>query len=70
MWGLTVGRGEKEEQLGQHNSINNKKKILKDFIYLFLEGKGWRKRRREISMCGWHLCAPYWGPGLPPRPVP
>ena len=44
------------------------KKIL--FIYLFIEGKGERKRGRETSMCGCFLCTPYWGPGLQPRHVP
>ena len=28
-----------------------------------------RKRGRETSMCGSLWCAPYWGPGLQPRPV-
>ena len=39
-------------------------------IYLFIdtgEGRNWR---RETSMCGCLLCAPYWGPGLQPRHVP
>ena len=42
----------------------------KDFIYLFLEGKGGRKRGRETSMCGYLWCTPYWAPGLQPRHVP
>ena len=51
-----------------------------DFIYLFIfkrflkfifrEGKGGRKRGREISMCGCLSRAPYWGPGPQPRHVP
>ena len=40
------------------------------FYLLFLEGKGGRKRGRETAMCGFLSCAPYWGPGLQPRPVP
>ena len=39
----------------------------KDFISLFLERKGGRKRGREISMSGCLSCAPYWGPGPQPR---
>ena len=44
--------------------------IFKDFIYLFLERGEGREKERETSMCGCHLCAPYWGPGLQPRHVP
>ena len=33
----------------------------RDFVYLFLEGKGGRKRGRETSMCGCLSRAPYWG---------
>ena len=43
--------------------------LFKILFYLFLEGKGGKKRKRNI-MCGCLLCAPYWGPGLPPRHVP
>ena len=42
----------------------------KDFMYLFLEGKGERKRRRETSMSGCLSCTPSWGPGLQLRHVP
>ena len=43
--------------------------FLKDFTYLFLEGKGGRKRRRETSMCGTppHTHS---GPGPQHRHVP
>ena len=45
--------------------------FLKYFIYLFLErGEGRRKRGRETSMCGCLSWAPYWEPGLQPRPMP
>ena len=43
-------------------------KIL--FIYFQREGKGGRKRGRETSLCRCLSHAPYWGPGLQPRPVP
>ena len=47
------------------------KYIFKDFIYLILErGKGGRKRWREISVCGYFLHTPYWGPGLQPSTGP
>ena len=44
--------------------------IMKDcflIFYLFLEKEKGR-RKRETSMCGCLLCAPYWGPGPQPRP--
>ena len=51
--------------------------FLKMCIYLFLErGEGRRKRGTGTSMCQRYndqlplICAPYWGPGLKPRPVP
>ena len=44
--------------------------LKKDFIDLFLERGEGRKKRRETSMYGCLLHAPYWGPGLQPRPVP
>ena len=37
--------------------------FLKDFIYLFWEGKGGRKRGRETSMCGCLLHTRYSAPG-------
>ena len=40
------------------------------YLFIFREGKGGRKRGREIAMCGCVLCAPYWGSGLQPRHVP
>ena len=43
------------------------------FSFFFIskrERKGRRKRRRETSMCGCLLYAPYWGPGQQPRLVP
>ena len=43
--------------------------ILDFLIYFFREEKGRRKRVRETSMCGCLSHAPYWGPGLQPRPV-
>ena len=47
-----------------------KKQNKTDFTYLFLEGKGGRKRGRETSVCGCLLCAPYWdlacNPGMCP----
>ena len=46
----------------------NISKILKDFIYLFLEmGKGRRKRERETLMCGFLSHAPNCRPGLQPN---
>ena len=47
--------------------LNN---FFKDSIYLFLEGKGVRKRWRETSRCGCLLCAPNWGCGLQHKHVP
>ena len=44
--------------------------FFKDFIYLFLEEKDRRKRRKETLICGCLLCTPYWGPGPQPRHVP
>ena len=46
--------------------------FFQDFIYLFIfrEGKGGRKRRRETSVCGCLSQAPFWGPDLQPRHVP
>ena len=41
----------------------------KDFIYIFLE-RARQGKKRETSMCGCLLCAPYWGPGPQPRHVP
>ena len=38
-------------------------------LLIFREGKGVRTRRRETSMCGFLLCASYWGPGLQLRHV-
>ena len=50
--------------------FDNLKLFFKDFIYLFLE-RGWgREKGKETSVCGFLLCAPYWGPGLQPRHVP
>ena len=40
------------------------------YVFIFREGKGWKKRGRETSMCGCLSRAPYWGPGLKPRHVP
>ena len=40
------------------------------FIYIQREGKGGRKRGRDISMCGCFSLGPYWGPGPQPRHVP
>ena len=42
----------------------------KDYLFIFKEGKGGRKRGRETSMCGCLAHALYWGPGLQPRHVP
>ena len=42
-----------------YTSFFKKKKIC----YLFLERVERRDRGREISLCGYLLCAPYWGPG-------
>ena len=54
-----------------HDSFYNKISTLKKKrFYLFLEGKGGRKREGETSMCGCLSCAPYWGPDLQPRHVP
>ena len=39
-------------------------------LFIFREEKGGRKRGRETLMCGCHLSAPYWWPGLQPRHVP
>ena len=39
-------------------------------LFIFREGKGRRKRRKETSMCGCLLSALYWGPGCQPRHVP
>ena len=44
--------------------------LFKYFIYLFLEGRGGRKRGRETSVCGCLSHTLYWGPGLQPRHVP
>ena len=44
--------------------------FFKDFIYLFLAGKGGRKRGRETSVCGCLSRAPSWGPDPQPRHVP
>ena len=44
--------------------------LFKDFIYLFLEGKGGRNIGKETSMCGCLSHTPYWDPGLQPRHVP
>ena len=44
--------------------------FLKDFINLFLERKGGRKRGRETSMCGCLSGTPYRGPGRQPRHMP
>ena len=47
---------------------------FKDFIYIFLEGKGGRKKGRETSMCERHIgclsLLPSWGPGQQPKHVP
>ena len=37
-------------------------------LFIVDRGEG-REKKRETSMCGCLLCAPYWGPGLQPRPV-
>ena len=42
-------------------------KNFKDFIYLFLEGKGRKKRGSKTSTWGCLSHVPYWGPGLQPR---
>ena len=44
--------------------------FFEDFIYFSTEGKGGRKRGREISTCGCLLHAPHWGPGLQSRHAP
>ena len=40
------------------------------YLFIFREGKGGRKRRRETSMSGCLSSAPYWVPGPQPRHVP
>ena len=47
------------------------------FLFLFLRFylfifrlRGREGERERTSMCGCLSCAPYWGPGLQPRPVP
>ena len=44
--------------------------VFKDFVYLFLDRKGERKRGRKTLICGCLSRTPYWGPGLQPRHVP
>ena len=44
--------------------------LKKDYLFIFKEGKGGRKRGRETSMCGCLSRTPYWGPGPQPRHVP
>ena len=34
-------------------------------LFIFKERR--REKERETSMCGFLLCAPFWGPGLQPR---
>ena len=41
---------------------------FKDFYFIFRQ-RG-REGGSETSMCGCRSCAPYWGHGLQPRPVP
>ena len=43
---------------------------LSFLFYLFLEGKGGRKRGRETSLCGCLSCGPHWGSVPQPRHVP
>ena len=50
-------------------NVNPDYYFLKDF-YLFLEGKGRRKKGRETSVCGCISRDPHWRPGLQPRHVP
>ena len=38
-------------------------------LFVFREGKGGKKRGREISVCGCLSRGPHWGPGLQPRHV-
>ena len=38
--------------------INRLFYFYKDFIYLFFEGKGGKKRGREIATCGCVSCVP------------
>ena len=40
------------------------------YLFIFREGKGGRKRGREISMCGCLLSTTYWRPGPHPRMFP
>ena len=47
-----------------------KSHFFKDFISLFLEGRGERNRERETSVCGCLSCTPCWGPGPQSRHVP
>ena len=35
----------------------------KNYLFIFREGKGRRKRGRDSSVCGCLARAPYWGPG-------
>ena len=44
--------------------------FLRFFIYVFLERRELREKKRKISMSACLSCAPYWGPGLQPRHVP
>ena len=44
--------------------------FFKDFIYFYRQGKGGKKRGREISICGCLSSAPYWGLGAQPTLVP
>ena len=45
--------------------------FFKDFyLFIFTEGKGGRKRERNINVWLPLKGAPYWGPGLQPRHVP
>ena len=40
------------------------------YLFIFIEGKGETKTRRETSLCGCLSPAPYWGPDQQPRHVP
>ena len=43
--------------------------FLRFYLFINKRGKG-KEKGRETLMCGCLSCAPYWGPGLLPRPVP
>ena len=64
-----VYRGTKTNWFPFHLSIEYSLFIL-FYLFIFREGKGRRKRGREMSMCGCLSHAPYWGPGPKPRRVP